>query len=321
MSVVKNTLQENYIYFTRELVRVEEEMNHLPKGSISAKKIGKTTYYYQQWREGRKVKSISLGTAASVDLLKGIDRRHVLEKQKKEILENIRIIARAIDTQRVTAEEIIKIFSQHGIESVLIGSYCISAMKEELDIPLPNIKTQDIDFLVTLPYRGKEVDIESILKPMGFSIGFNQDGSTYFTNGVFKIEFLTPEKGEGSDKAIPVNPLKIRATPLRYLQMLSDHLIKIEKGDYCFFIPNPYVFAFHKMLIAEKRKTKDKKEKDLLQAVAVLRALRKNPESLKKAVAYLGTLPPKWKKYIREHINEYLPDFPTENGNEVIKSL
>jgi hypothetical protein len=50
MSVVKNTLQENYIYFIRELARVE-----------------------------------------------------------------------AIDTQRVTAEEIIKIFSQHGIKSVLIA--------------------------------------------------------------------------------------------------------------------------------------------------------------------------------------------------------
>ena len=309
MSVVKNTLQENYIYFIRELARVEEEMNQLPKGAISAKKIGKTTYYYQQWREGRKVKSISLGTEASSDLIEGINKRRLLEKQKKEILENIRIIAKAIDTQRVTAEEIIKIFSQHGIKSILIGSYCISAMKEKLDLPLPTIKTQDIDFLVTVPYKGKEVDIESILKPMGFSIGFNPDGSTYFTNGVFKIEFLTPEKGGGSDKGMPVNAIKIRATPLRYLQMLSDHLIKMEKGDYCFFIPNPYVFAFHKILISERRKTKDKKEKDLFQAVAVLRALRKDPDSFKKALAYLETLPIKWRKNIREHINEYLPEF------------
>jgi hypothetical protein len=117
------------------------------------------------------------------NLLDGIKKRRLLEKQRKDILDNIRVIARAIDTQKVTAEEIVKIFSQHGIKAILIGSYCIPVMKEGLGLNLPTIRTQDIDFLVTLPYKGKEVDVESILKTMGFSIGFNPDGSTCFSNG------------------------------------------------------------------------------------------------------------------------------------------
>ena len=168
MSIVKKTLQENYIYFIKELARINEEIKELPAGNISAKKIGKSTYYYRQWREEKKVKSVSLGGAPSSELLEGINKRQLLEKQKKEILGNIRVIARAINTQRVTAEEIIKILSQHGVKSILIGSYCMPVMRDELGLSLPTIKTQDIDFLVNLPYRGKEADVESVLKPMGF---------------------------------------------------------------------------------------------------------------------------------------------------------
>ncbi|GFP33457.1 hypothetical protein HKBW3S42_01793 [Candidatus Hakubella thermalkaliphila] len=63
---------------------------------------------------------------------------------------------------------------------------------------------------------------------MGFSIAFNPDSSTYFTNGVFKIEFLTPEKGRGADKAVPIKLLNIKAMSLRYLQMLFDQQIDIK---------------------------------------------------------------------------------------------
>lgn len=309
MSVVKRTLQENYIYFIKELTRIDKEISELPIGSISEKKIGKSTYYYQQWREGKKVRSVSFGTEAPLDLLDGIKKRRLLKKQRKDILENIRVIARAIDTQEVTAEEIIKIFSQHGIKAILIGSYCIPVMKEGLGLNLPTIRTQDIDFLVTVPYKGKDVDVESILMTMGFSIGFNPDGSTYFSNGVFKVEFLTPEKGRGHDKAVAVKPLKIRATPLRYVQMLSEHPLKIEKDNYTYFVPNPWVLAYHKILVSRNRKTKDKKDKDLLQAVALLREIRKKPDLLKEALSYLESLPVKWKKFIKMQIDKYIPDF------------
>lgn len=309
MSIVEKNLQENYIYFIKELTMIDEEIKGLPAGNISAKKIGKSTYYYRQWREGRKVKSVSLGGAPSSELLEGINRRLNLEKQKKEILGNIRVIARAINTQRITAEEIIKILARHGVKSILIGSYCMPVMRDELGLSLPTIKTQDIDFLVNLPYRGKEADVESVLKPLGFSIGFAPDGSTYFTNGMFKVEFLAPGKGRGSDKAVSIRQLKIRATPLRYPQMLSEQPLKMMKEDYTFFIPNPWTLAFHKILVSQNRKAKDKKEKDLLQAAGLLRGIVEKPEMLTKALSYLNTLPEKWKKNLKTKIIEYVPDF------------
>lgn len=308
MSVVRKTLEENYIFFIKELARVNEEISKLPKGNISAKKIGNSTYYYHQWREKKKVKSVLLGLEAPPDLIKNINKKKLLERQKKDILENIAVIARAIDIQSVTAEEIIKIFSQNDIKVILIGSYYLSVLKENMGFNLPTIKTQDVDFLVGSPYKGKEVDIESLLKPIGFSIGFNPDGSTYFTNGVFKVEFLIPEKGKRIGKAIFIKPLKIKAMPLRYLQMLFDQQLKIEKEGYSVPVPSPWVFAYHKILISKKRRSRDKKGKDVLQVNAILREIFKKPEMAKKAVSYLETLSSKWKREIKNYIAEHLPN-------------
>jgi hypothetical protein len=274
---------------------------------VSAKKIGKATYYYHQWREGKQVKSVLLGSESPSGLVRDINRRKVLENQKREILDNISVIARAIDIQGVTSDEIIRVFSKNNIKLTLIGSYYLSVLKETMGFNLPTIKTHDVDFLVKAPYKGKEVDIESVLKPLGFSIGFNPDGSTYFTNGVFKVEFLTPERGKGIDKAVSIKPLKIKATPLRYLEMFFDQQIKIEKEDYTFLVPSPWIFAYHKILMSKKRKSIDKKEKDILQINTILREISKRPEMAKKAVSYLKTLPPKWEKDIKNYIAEHLP--------------
>jgi hypothetical protein len=310
MTVIKKTLEENYIFFLKELVRINKEIENLPPGNVSLKKISEKTYYYHQWREGKNVKSIFLGTEPPVELLKMMERKKQLIEQRKEILENIKIINRTIDTQKVTVEEVIKLFSESGIDFVLIGSYYMSFLKEEKGFALPTIRTQDVDFLIKIPYRGKGVDIKSLLEPLGFSPGFNPDGSTYFTNGVFKIEFLVPEKGRGAERPIPVKPLGIRAIPLRFLNMLFDHLIEVKKEDYSFKIPSPHIFAFHKILISKKRK-KDKAEKDILQAQAILREVFNSNEMTEEAKSYLKTLPSLWQKTIKEFLNKHFPQVKT----------
>ncbi len=307
MGVVKNTLKENYIFFVRELARIDKEIRRLPAGNISAKKIGKSIYYYHQWREGKRVKSISLGTNPPSELTEQINRRKLLEKQRKDILAEISVIGKAVDTFSITAEEIIKVFSLNKVNVTLIGSYYLPVLKDNLKFSLPTIKTQDIDFLVDTPYKGGKVDIEELLKPLGFSLGFNPDGSTYFTNGLYKVEFLTPKKGKGTDKAVYVEPLKIKVTPLRFLQMLFDQQMKINEEGYSFRIPSPWVYACHKILISSRRQAKDKKEKDILQANAILREIFRNPDTTKKTLSYLKTLPSKWRKNIKDHISEHLP--------------
>jgi len=68
------------------------------------------------------------------------------------------------------------------------------------------------------------------------------------------------------------------------------------------------VFAYHKILISKKRKSRDKKGKDVLQVNAILREIFKKPEMAKKAFSYLETLPLKWKREIKNYITEHLPN-------------
>ena len=308
MSIIKNTLKENYIFFIRELSRLDEEIKALPPGSISIKKIGKSAYYYHQWREGKRVKSVSLGADPPSDLAEKINSRKSFEKQRKSVLNEISVIARAVDTLHITAGEIIKVFSENNINVMLIGSYCLPVIREKLKFNLPTIKTTDIDFLVKTPYKGKKTDVETLLKPLGFSIGFNPDGSTYFSNGLYKVEFLTPEKGRGMDKAITVDTLQIKVTPLRFLQMLFDQQMIIKEEGYTYRIPSPWVLACHKILIAGRRKSTAKKNKDILQANALLREIFKKTDLTEKLSSYIKTLPPKWRKIIKDHIAEQFTD-------------
>jgi hypothetical protein len=304
MNVTEKTLQENYIYFLRELSRINEEIETLPPGSITIKKIRNRDYYYHQWRAGKKVKSISLGKKPSPDLMEGIRRRQTLEERRREILANISVISRAIDIQRATVDEIVKAFSQSGIETVLMGSYVLPVIKEDLGFHLPTIRTQDVDFLVKAPYRGKAITIDSILRTLGFTKGFNRDGSTYFSNGMFRVEFFTPQKGRGSQDAVAIKSLKIKATPLRYVQMLLDQQMEIKREGYSFRVSRPWVFAFHKILISKRRLQGDKREKDMLQARALLVEIVKRPDMAGQARAYLESLPAGWKKEIRLFLDE-----------------
>ena len=77
-------------------------------------------------------------------------------------------------------------------------------------------------------------------------------------------------------------------------------------------MPSPWVFAYHKILISEKRKSKDKKEKDILQVNAILREVFKRPDTAKKALSYMETLPPKWKKDIKNYLFKHAQEVSYE---------
>ncbi len=79
--------------------------------------------------------------------------------------------------------------------------------------------------------------------------------------------------------------------------------------DFAYNIPNPWVFAFHKILVMKNRKVQSKKEKDLLQVVSLLREIRGLPQKFRKSIEYLKTPPPRWQRTIKEHIKNHLPEF------------
>lgn len=93
MTVLEEVLLEEYKRILRTEALIKKELEQLPRGYISIKKINGRNYYYLQFRQDSKVKSQYIKTA-EVDAVreglalrkKDMDALASLEKSKKAIV-------------------------------------------------------------------------------------------------------------------------------------------------------------------------------------------------------------------------------------------
>jgi len=202
-----------------------------------------------------------------------------------------------------TVKNILKVFNNYelwdeGVE--LIGSWCFELYQKHFNVKKYPLKTVDIDFLIPFPYKGKtKINLVEKFEELGFRIRFNSDGSFYLTNGEMKIEFLSPELGRSSGKVFYIKNLSLKTIPLRYLDILLKDKVSIKEGDLEISVPSPLNFSLHKLLIAQRRKDKSKKIKDIEQAVFTLEVV-----DLEKFKEEFLKLPNKAKKYILKSLEE-----------------
>src|SRR3990167_3790428 len=155
-------------------------------------------------------------------------------------------------------KDVLKVFDENdlwdeGVE--LIGSWCFLFYQKRFGAKPYPFRTQDVDFLISLPYCGqKKFDAGAALEKLGFRQGFNGDGSIYYWTTELKVEFLVPERGKGVDHALSVRPLSLKATPLRFVDMLLQDPVTVKVGDITAKVPNPLNFCLHKLIIAQRRK-------------------------------------------------------------------
>jgi hypothetical protein len=192
---------------------------------------------------------------------------------------------------------ILKVFDENhlwdnGVE--LVGSWCFLLYTKHFGVKPYPFRTVDIDFLIPNPFKGKKkINITDLLEELGYKVAFNSDGSIYLWNTELKIEFITAEKGRGSERAIEIKNLSLKAIPLRYTNILLADPVSIIEDGINVRIPSPASFALHKLLISEKRKKADKKAKDIEQALLVLDAI-----NMKDAAKIFSGFPVPWKKSI-----------------------
>lgn len=206
-------------------------------------------------------------------------------------------------------QEILKVFSDNNLfdEGVeLIGSWCFQLYQKHLGAKSFPLRTQDIDFLIPNPFRGKDhTDFIQQLEDLGFNYDFKRDGSLYLWNAELKIEFITPEKGRGADTSIKIKKLGINAIPLRFVALLLDNSITIVEQDIKILVPNPANFCLHKLIIASRRPKIDKSLKDLQQAICTSVIVNK-----KEILKLFNSLPRKWKAAIMRMIKKSKDELP-----------
>ncbi len=205
--------------------------------------------------------------------------------------------------------KILKVFADNSLFSEgveFIGSWCFQLYQKHLGAKSFPLRTQDIDFLVPSPYHGKEhSDFIEQLEKLGFNRDFKSNGSLYLWNADLKIEFITPEKGAGTDSAIKIKKLGLSAIPLRFVAFLLKDPITIIDDGIKICVPNPANFCLHKLIIASRRKKIDKSLKDLEQAICTSTIL-----DLKELRNSFDFLPKGWRQAIirtLENAKEKIP--------------
>ena len=200
--------------------------------------------------------------------------------------------------------QVLRQFHSAGVlrDIMLIGSWCLYFYRHEFKNPktIPAVRTLDADFLI--PNQRKleaELDVPLVLRKLGFAPTFNRsNGLVVYDHPQLRIEFLIPEIGKGFDKPQDIKKLHVNAQGLRYLNFLADYPQLIIYEDIQVKVPEPAVFAVHKLIISQRRTKEDKRERDLEAAAGILDWIFDHPEELKKLKQILETLPRRWKENI-----------------------
>ena len=115
------------------------------------------------------------------------------------------------------------------------------------------------------------------------------------------LEFLVPARGRETNKPFRIDQLGINAQALRFMDALARAPIQMLFDDIKVTIPHPADFALHKLLIAGRRKQKAKAEKDRIQAVPLLMAL-KNRDEIETVGSVYHAMPKSGEKTIKREL-------------------
>ena len=194
---------------------------------------------------------------------------------------------------------------------MLIGSWCLYFYRIEFgkSDQIQAVRTLDLDFLIPANRKiSKEIDVPEILKQMGFIPTFNRSTSLIvYDHPDLRIEFLIPELGRGHNHPQTIEKLHIKAQGLRYLNLLADYPRIMSDGELYVKVPEPAIYALHKLIISTRRRNIAKRDKDLDTAVNLLDFLYTRPNEVNRMNSILRTLPTKWVKTILSVSEKHFP--------------
>jgi hypothetical protein len=195
---------------------------------------------------------------------------------------------------------------------ILIGSWCHYFYRIYFDgaPQIPAVRTVDIDLLVPNPPGiKKHVHIPRILESLGFEpLRHSMTGYITYVHPELNLEFLTPELGRGKgSKPYEIAKLHINAQGLRFLNLLQQYTIEVKHGEYKVRVPEPAAYVLHKLIVYERRRKKEKRERDLAAAKAIGEFLLRDSHQRVRISEIFRDLPKKWKKKILVNSKEHLP--------------
>lgn len=320
MDDLRNVLKESKDFYNEQKITLIARISILPRGNIKKKTINDNAYYYLQYRKDYKVIQEYLGKTVPDKLTEDLALRKQLQDELEKVMESLKLLN---DNHPLSSsffpplEKILAKMTQmelwdSGIE--VIGSWCFIIYQKYLPIEKYPLRTQDLDILIPIPYKGNIFNFSSYLKELGFEEGFNPNGSTFYSAGSIKVEFIAPGKWK---RKISKNLKELSVNPqyLHYVETLLQNSIeiKISKGIKV-NLPAPSSFLLHKFLIAALSERKDKMHKDIRQAVYIGKYILKEKKEKIKLISTWEQFSKSWKNKTKKSLEIALKIVPLEIG-------
>jgi len=186
-------------------------------------------------------------------------------------------------------------------ELVLVGSWCLPAYRDYFAGTgrVRTLRTRDLDFLVPLPSKlSKRVDMSELLDDLGFVMGHRgAEGFAILQHPELLVEFLVPERGRGTTRAVDLPLLGMNAQSLRFMDIPMMALIEATLHDVTVRLPHPACFGLHKLLVAPRRKTPERRDRDADIGAHILELLLTKGETLT-VQSIFSQFPASWRKVI-----------------------
>ncbi len=185
-------------------------------------------------------------------------------------------------------------------ETVLVGTAAYQCYSPVVGAALPSaaLMTQDADLAMAslaLAAEEGEDSLETILKRADKTfapvpgLDPRKPPSRFRSGTGFLVDLLTPQLRRSDDNPMPLDRLKAGAVPMQHLGWLIETPVPaaaLHGAGVPVRIPAPARYAAHKLIVAQKRGDIAKRKKDLLQAGALIEALRSSdPWAIADAVA------------------------------------
>ena len=261
-------------------------------GSIYVRSIKGIDYAYLKEPVGTTRRDVFLGRnddPVVVERKEKIALANEAGKQRRLIVRSL--LAAGVPAPTSTLGEVLDTLAKSGLlkETVLVGTAAYQCYSPLVGMTLPSatLTTQDADLATASLALSGDVEgesLETILKRADptFSavpaLKRNAPPSSFRAASGFVVDLLTPQLRRDDINPMPLDKLKAGAVPLQYLRWLLDDPIPaaaVYDSGIALRVPSPQRFAVHKLILAQKRATdRGKRQKDLLQAKALIEALQ-----------------------------------------------
>lgn len=97
MNLILSTILQERERIDRMLAKYQEELEMLPKGTISEKKAGQSTYFYLKYREGKRVISKYIPQKDVETVREQVEKRRHIETMIRSLQEERAIAEKALE--------------------------------------------------------------------------------------------------------------------------------------------------------------------------------------------------------------------------------